>query len=83
MTGQGDRNTWRRELRGAIMNIEKTIIAIISIAAGAAVIVAAFGIVVCIGIGLSVGIVAGLAGIAAGLAGLAGSSTTRPSLPTA
>lgn len=80
MTGQGDRNTRRRDLRGSIMNIEKTIIAIISIAAGAAVIVAAFGIVVCIGIGLSVGIVAGLAGIAAGLAG---SSTTRPSLPTA
>lgn len=62
------------------MNIEKTIIAIIGITAGGAGIVAAFGIVVCIGIGLSVCIVAGLAGIAAGLAD---SRTTRPSHPTA
>ena len=55
------------------MNIDKIIIAIISIAAGAAIIVAAFGIVVCIGIGLSVGIAAGIAD----------SRTTRPSHPTA
>ena len=80
MTGQGDRNTRRRDLRGSIMNIEKTIIAIISITAGAAGIVAAFGIVVCIGIGISVCTVVGLAGIAAGLPD---SSTIQPSLPTA
>ena len=80
MTGQGDRNTRRRDLRGSIVNIEKTIIAIISITAGAAGIVAAFGIVVGIGVAVSLGTVAGLAGIAAGLGD---SSTTRPSHPTA
>ena len=80
MTGQGDRNTRRRDLRGSIMNIEKTIIAVISIIAGAAGVIAAFGIVVGIGIGVSVGTVAGLAGIAVDLAD---NSTTLPSPPTA
>lgn len=62
------------------MNIEKTIIAVVSLVAGAAGIVAAFGIVVGIGIGVSVGIVAGLAGIAVDLAD---NSPIRPSRPTA
>ena len=62
------------------MNIEKTLIAIVSIMAGGAGVVAAFGIVVGIGIGVSIGTVAGLAGIAVDLAG---SSATPPSRPTA
>ncbi len=62
------------------MSIEKSIIAIISVVAGAAGIVAAFGIVVGICIGISVGTVAGLAGIAADLTD---SRTIPPSHPTA
>lgn len=62
------------------MNIEKTIIAVAGMLAGAAGVVAAFGIVAGIGIGISVGTVAGLVGIAVDLAD---SSPTRPSRPTA
>ena len=79
MTGQGDRNTRRRDLRGSIMNIEKTIVTVIGVAAGAAGVVATFGLVVGIGIGLTVGTVAGLARIAVSLAD---GSATRPSRPT-
>lgn len=62
------------------MNTEKTIIAVISVLAGTASVVATFGIIVGIGIGISVGTVAGLAGIAVDLAD---NSTTLPSPPTA
>ena len=62
------------------MNIETTIIAVAGMLAGAAGIVATFGLVVGIGIGVSVGTVAGLAGIAVDLAE---TSPTLPSRPTA
>ena len=61
------------------MNIEKTIVTVIGVAAGAAGVVATFGIVVGIGIGLSLGTVAGLARIAVSLAD---GSATPPSRRT-